>query len=181
MYDEQLSDICQAVGQLQEVWRTLQGAIEKGAPGLENIAQNILKLLSHIELDNDLSNKREVYLSIAEFLQEHFHQPLPICLGTVHALCNEFDQRLLALGSEKGKELVGSAIEYIITISVYYEPLADHAYNRKIEIYFIKDGSPARKTVEENITWDDLPADVRNSRIRQGPRPFTFSLYSQGR
>lgn len=54
-------------------------------------------------------------------------------------------------------------------------------YERKLEIFFVENGKPTLVRVEEEVPWDFLSPDVRESRLRHGIDSLTFKLYPQER
>lgn len=151
---------------------------------VKNAANDIFDILE-IEQDNDVPNKKEVYKSIAKFIQENLHQPLPVCLRITHNLCREFDQRLLKEGVQINQKLIEAAKALILTIKVHYEPKVNYepelqtvkTYNRQTEIYYIKGNKPAVTRIEQELDWDSVPQDVRSEWLREGEKKLTFKLY----
>lgn len=153
-------------------------------PEVKNAVNDIFDILE-IEPDNDNPNKREVYKSIAKFLQENLHQPERVCLGITHKLCREFDERLLKEGVEINQKLLETAKALILTIKVHYEPKVNYepelptvqTYNRQTEIYYIKGNKPIVTRIEQELKRDSLPEDVRSEWLREGEKKLTFKLY----
>ena len=140
---------------------------------------------TEIEPDNDIPNKREVYQSIAKFIQENLHQPLPVCLRITHNLCREFDERLLKEGGEINQKLLEASKALILTIKVHYEPKVNYepelptvqTYNRQTVIYYIKENKPIVTRIEQELKRDSLPEDVRSEWLRKGEKKISFQLY----
>lgn len=148
---------------------------------LGNVISN---LMQNVELDKDFLNRRDVYNNIAKFLNKRFTKPYAICLRVVHELCGESDPRLTQEGISGSndreldfKDLLQASKEMILAIKVNYLPLDNRNYKRRTEIWYLKDKSPASTTFEETIMWDELPPDVRESRLRQNLEMVGFTLY----
>jgi hypothetical protein len=127
--------------------------------------------------DADLRNRREVYVTIAKFIQEHTYSPLPICLNAVHSLCGETDADIREDGAIGGEKILESDKNLILTIKVYYEPQDARRYTRRTEIYYFKEDHPAAISFPQQLDWEDVPEDVRENRIHKGMEPEIFKLY----
>ena len=85
---------------------------------VKNAFKDIFNILE-IEPDNDISNRREVYQSIAKFLQKNLPQPrseplrITEYLRITHIICEEFDERLLKEAGETNHNLLKAARELI--------------------------------------------------------------------
>ncbi len=162
---------------VNSLWLDYRDKWNEAPKALQDFFEAVPELFKNIELDNDLRNRREIYLEIARFLQKKFNQSLPICLGVTHLICRESDKRLLkdgVLGSERFAEDVKSIL---LTIKVSYKPLDSRAYNRQLEIYYVSNNQPTAFKLEERLEWDYLPQDVREFRLRQGAETEVFKLY----
>ncbi len=78
---------------------------------------------------------------------------------------------------DETQQLVKSAKEVILTIKVLYEPRPNRFYNRQIEILWLKSDQPTAVKVEEEVSWDNLPPDVRENHLCSGAAPLSFKLY----
>lgn len=163
--------------EVNKLWIDYRERWEEAPKPLQNFLERIPELFKDIELDNDLRDKREVYLEIAKFLHKKFNQPVPICLGVTHLLCRESDKRLLRDGVPGEKKLIEASKSILITIKVSYEPLDSQVYNRQVEIYYMSNNKPAVFKVEQQLDWDYLPQDIRSRRLRQGAAPEVYKLY----
>jgi len=165
---------------VNRLWLLFRDKWQETPKPLQDFFENIPVLFANIELDNDLRNKKEVYLDIAKFIQKKFNQPLPICLGATHFLCRE-PEKLILKDGVSGKESLALAKEaksFLLTIKVSYNPTDSQAYKRLIEIYYMSNNQPTLFKLEELLEWDYLPSDVREKRIRQGnTQSQVFKLY----
>lgn len=166
---------------LKQTWQFMRATFSQAPEKFKQLAESLPELFAESETDIDLREKRQVYLIIAKFLRDNYKKPLPVCLGVTHILCDEADPRLLLDGvlDDETKELATSAKEAILTIDVLYEPLPTRSYNRRIEIVRLKNDKPTKVKVEEEVSWDYLPTDVREKRLHSGADTLTFKLYQQ--
>lgn len=162
---------------MRRLWSTIRSELVHAPEQFKEMSESLPEIFALISPNADLRNKREVYVSIAKFLQGHLRQPLPICLNTVHLLCHEADPSLVEDGATGGERFLELAKALILTIKVYYEPQDARIYNRKTEIYYLKDDQPASIRFPEQLDWESVPEDVRENRIRKGMEPEVFKLY----
>lgn len=165
--------------QVNPLWLYFRERWNEAPKVVQNFLETVPELFKDIELDNDLRNRREIYLEIARFLQKKLNQPLPICLGATHLLCRESDKRLLKDAALGGERLAEEVKSIILTIKVYYKPLDYRAYNRLLEIYYVNNSQPTAFKLEERLDWDYLPQDIREFHLRQGAETGVFKLYPQ--
>ena len=165
---------------LNKLWEYFSERWDEAPTVLQDFFEKNPELFTNIEVDNDLRNKKEIYLDIAKFIQKKFNQPLPICLGATHFLCGEINKRILKDGVS-GKEslaLAKDAKSFLLTIKVSYNPVDSKVYNRQLEIYYVNNSQPALFKLEEPLEWDYLPPDIREKRIREGnTQAQVFKLY----
>lgn len=148
----------------------------------QHVTEQVQSIFDPLEGDSDRQEKHQVYLSIAKFLERKLKYPLPNCIGVIHLLCNESDPQLLAKGvSDEITHKLASHVEtLILSIKVHYQPLpTDRSYSRIIEIFFVNNGQPKAAQIEEQVSWDYLPPDIRESHLRHGADNTTFVLYPQ--
>lgn len=147
--------------------------------------EKLLNLFSDLEQDQELEQKRKIYSNVARFLQDRvdkFRNDWNTCLSAVYFLCKENDSRLLieSTPSNQTQRIMAVAKNQILTIKVHYERLRDYNIsNLKTEIFSIKtnEDKPRITTIEEEISWDSLPLEVRDSFIRDGKDKVSFQIY----
>lgn len=168
--------------------------LEKELPTeVKNSVNDIFNILD-IKQDNDISDKEEVYDSIAEFLKENLLQSKDVCLKITHNLCGEVDQRLLKKvderllkkGVEINQTLIKAAKELVLTIKVHYESKVNYDlelqknktyYNRQTEIYYMKRNKPAVTRIKKELELYKLPQDVLSELLGEDEKKLTFKLY----
>ena len=146
-------------------------------PELRAVIDKLPLLLAKLELDTELQNKREVYQSIARFLEDRQGATMSVCLTLAHRLCGETQPSLLEGDVEVSDELLDTAKQLLASVRVVYARQESDIYTRKVEIYFLKGDKPALFRVEESLNWDELPADVRKTHLRDGKNSETFKLF----
>ncbi len=164
------------------LWEAVRATFSQAPDKLKEAAENLPSIFAEKEEDIDLREKRKVYLSIAKFLCEKLQKPLPVCVGITHILCNESDPEMLryCVIDNETKKLLPIVQQAILTIKVNYQSIKNtRNYNRIVEIYFINQGKPVAAKIEEEIAWEYLPLDVRESRLREGGQTVGFKLYPQ--
>lgn len=152
---------------VRKFWRSIRLTLPQASEPIKELAEHLPEIFAGIDLDNDLRDRRQVYLTIAQFIRDNLQQPLPICLNTVHFLCQEDNPSIQEDGAVGGEALVEAAKNLLVIIQVHYEPQTGGIYNRKIEIYFLKEGLRKVKRIEEQLDWDDLPQHIRETHLRQ--------------
>jgi hypothetical protein len=146
----------------------------------------------------DLQQKQQVYHNIAQFLQERLQVEFQkvefqTYLQTTYILCNESDPQLVGEQplSELAQRLTTEVKDLILTIKVHYlkpqeVPTSDTGVNsehlRQTEIFYIDRNNPKPNVfrVDEQMEWDNLPSDVRESFIKEDLPRISFKLYPQG-
>jgi hypothetical protein len=166
---------------LKQTWQFMRATFTQAPAKFKQSAEYLPELFADNETDIELREKRKVYLIIAKFLRDNFQKPLPVCLGSTHILCDEDDPRLLLDGvlDNEAEQLAIFAKKAILSIKVFYEPLPTRSYNRLIEILWLKNDKPIAVNVGEEISWDYLPADVREKRLHSGADTLACKLYQQ--
>lgn len=152
---------------LRDFWCSIRTTFSQASDPVKNLAEKLPEIFAETEPDDNLREQRVIYLAIAQFIRDHLQKPLPICLNAVHILLQEKNLSLLEDGALGGDRLIEDVKELIVTITIHYEHNDSFIYNRKIEIYFLKDSLPKVKRVQELIDWDKLPSKIRQRRIRQ--------------
>ncbi|MEQ8467210.1 hypothetical protein [Coleofasciculus sp. E1-EBD-02] len=146
--------------------------------------QNILdKIINTLGLDTELENKRRIYGHIANFLRKRFNKDIDVCKEATYILCQEDDPRLLTenFPSVQATKIASTAKEHLLAIKVYYNWLEQpQVCQCKTEIFSHKPGDtkPVITRVEEELTWELLPDDVRATFIRNNKKDSVgFELY----
>lgn len=152
---------------LKLFWSKIKLDLFQESSPTQDFAEKLPEIFAYAEPDNNLRDKREIYLSIAELIKSKLNQPLPICLNAVHRLLQESNPTLLEDGSISGDTLIEKVKELIVMIQVYYEKIDNWMYNRKIEIYFLQEDLRKVQKIEDLIDWDGLPSIIRENLLRQ--------------
>jgi hypothetical protein len=151
--------------------------------------ESLLSIFSTLEADHELAQTRQVLLIVARFIaQEIDHQTnsFETCFLAACSLCGETDPRITEIPGELPQSkhierVVAAAKEHILMIKVHYEFLGEEASHckRGTEIFSIKTGAdkPRVKRVEEEIYWEDLTADIRDSFLREGKQKISYQVY----
>lgn len=165
---------------------------------VKTVTNTIWEGLTSTTQEVDLQQTRQVYHNIAQFLQEKFQVEFQkvefqTYLQTTYILCNESDPQLVGEQplSELAQKLATEIKDLILTIQVNYlkpqeVPTSDTGVNskhlRQIEIFYMNRNNPKPNIfrVDEQVEWDNLPGDVRESFIKEDLPRISFKLYPQG-
>jgi hypothetical protein len=154
------------------------------APLKEELGRYVNHFITSVERYNDLSNKQAVYRAVARFLQKQFAEPSHVCLAAVYRLCAETDPHFVNklppqthAAANAVARLTAAARGLIIGVKAIYLRAASGDHLRKTEVWFADGGKPAAFTLEERVAWDHLPADVRESFLRDGAGLQVFKVY----
>ena len=158
---------------------------------VKNVTNRIWEELTSTQ-EFDRQQKQQVYHNIARFLQENLQVEFKTCLQTTYILCNESDPQLVEEQppSELAQKLVTEVKDLILTIKVHYlkpqkVPTYDTSVNsehlRQTEIFYIdrNNSKPNVFRVDEQMEWENLPSDVRESFIKEDLAQVSFKLYPQ--
>ena len=160
-----------------KLWQSLQDWIRKAPDDLRRFAEWLEEHFGELEFENELRNKGEVYLAVARFLHADMKQPLTACVGAVHALCGEQEPRLIDVGAVRINEVISAARARIVGIKVHYEQRDSRTWQRRVEVYYVRDGKPNVSSTQDQLPWDNLPGDVRRERLFGGRKSVSFSLF----
>ncbi|MBG1260612.1 hypothetical protein [Nostoc commune] len=175
----------------------IQSDLSQIPESVKNVTNTIWEGLTSTR-EIDLQQKQQVYHNIAQFLQERLQVEFQkvefqTYLQTTYILCNESDPQLVGEQplSESAQKLATEAKDLILTIKVHYlrpqeVPTSDTGVNSKhscqTEIFYIDRNNPKPNIfrVDEQMEWDNLPGDVRESFIKENLARISFKLYPQG-
>lgn len=176
----------------------LQSHLSQMPESVKNVTNTIWQGLITSTQEVDLQQKQQVYHNIAQFLQERLQVEFQkvefqTYLQTTYILCNESDPQLIGEQplSEVAQKLATEAKYLILTIKVHYlkppeVPTSNTRINskhlRQTEIFYIDRNNPTPNVfrVDEQMEWDNLPGDVRESFIKEDSAQISFKLYPQG-
>ncbi|NMF66129.1 hypothetical protein DP113_05640 [Brasilonema octagenarum UFV-E1] len=179
-----------------EVLQHIQSHLSQVPELVKNVTNTIWEGLTSTE-KVDLQQKQQVYDNIAQFLQERLQVDFQkvefkTYLQTTYILCNESDPQVVGEQplSELAQKLATKVKDLILTIKVNYlkhqeVPTSDTAANsehlRQTEIFYIdrNNSKPNVFRVDEQVEWDNLPGDVRESFIKEDLPRISFKLYPQ--
>ncbi|MBW4502413.1 MAG: hypothetical protein KME57_23310 [Scytonema hyalinum WJT4-NPBG1] len=183
--------------QLPKLLQQIQSHLSQMPESVKNLTNTIWEELTSTQ-EVDLQQKQQVYHNIAQFLQERLQVEFQkvefqTYLQTTYILCNESDPQLVGEQplSEVAQKLATEVKDLILTIKVHYlkhqeVPTSDTGVNskylRQTEIFYIDRNNPKPNVfrVDEQMEWDNLPGDVRESFIKENLARISFKLYPQG-
>lgn len=150
--------------------------------------ESLLSIFSALEADYEIEQTRQVLLIVSRFIdQEIDHQAnsFEACFLAACSLCGEADPRITAtIGKqpqpEQIEQVLAIAKDHILMVKVHYEPLNEASHcKREVEIFSIKTGAnkPRVKRIEEELPWETLTADVRDSFLREGKQKVSYQVY----
>ncbi|GAB1537880.1 hypothetical protein NUACC21_05350 [Scytonema sp. NUACC21] len=164
----------------------IQSHLSQMPESVKNVTNTIWEGLTSTQ-EVERQEIQQVYHNIARFLQEKLQVELQTCLQTTYILCNEFDPQLVGEQppSELAQKLATKVKELILTIKVHYLkpqdiPTSDTDVNskhlRQTEIFYIDRNNPKPNIfrVDEQVEWDNLPSDVRESFIKEDLARISF-------
>lgn len=150
--------------------------------GISQVFRQLSTGFIESESDLDRREKKDIYSTIANFLQKKFQEPVDICLSAIHVLCNESDPKILSETNHshlKSDSFSKHLKDCVHSILVRYEPInRGKLYKRQIEITFITEKRSTTK-VSQEVDWDYLPPDVRERCLRYGEEVSVFEIYMQ--
>lgn len=150
--------------------------------------ESLLSIFSTLEADYELAQTRQVLLTVARFIDQEINyqrNSFETCFLATCSLCGETDPRIIQITgklpqSEQVERVLAIAKEQILMIKVHYEALSDVSNcKRETEIFSIKTGAdrPRVKRIEEEIQWETLTADIRDSFLREGKQRVSYQIY----
>jgi hypothetical protein len=170
----------------------IQSHLSQIPESVKNVTKTIWEGLTSTQ-EVERQEIQQVYNNIAGFLQEKFQVEFQTCLQTTYILCNQSDPQLVGEqpSSELAQKLATKVKDLILTIKVHYlkpqkVPTSDTGVNseylRQTEIFYIdrNNSKPNVFRVDEQVEWDNLPSDVRESFIKEDLARISFKLYPQG-
>ena len=150
--------------------------------------ESLLSIFSALEADHELAQTRQVLLMIARFIHQEIdyqHNSFDICFLAACSLCGEAEPRITQITGklpqpEQIEQVLSLAKEHILMIKVHYEPLGEASHcKRETEIFSIKTGAdkPRVKRIEEEVPWETLTADIRDSFLRENKQKISYQVY----
>ena len=178
--------------QLPKLLPQIQSHLSQMQESVKNVINTIWEGLTFTQ-EVDLQQTQQVYHNIAQFLQEKFQVEFQTYLQTTYILCNESDPQLVGEQplSELAQKLATEVKDLVLTIKVHYlkpqeVPTSDTGVNskhlRQTEIFYMNPNNPEPNIfrVNEQVEWDNLPGDVRESFIKEDLPRISFKFYPQG-
>ncbi|MEA5599295.1 hypothetical protein [Rivularia sp. UHCC 0363] len=150
--------------------------------------ESLLSIFSALEADHELAQAHQVLLIVAKFINQELdyqRNSFETCFLATCSLCGETDPRITQIAGklpqpEQVERVLAVAKEHILMIKVHYESLSE-ASNCKCEteIFSIKTGAnkPRVKRIEEEIPWEALTTDIRDSFLREGKQKISYQVY----
>ena len=193
MNGQRMSDLEKLLNSLEDVIKEARLAIAKSQSPTHLIESfkarmdDLAKIFILTESDLELEHKKYIYSNVAKFVKDKIdnqNNNLDTCVKAVYSLCGETDSQLLDTGAHNPKidELKIALKAVVMSIKIHYGKTdVAEAYNLKTEIITIipREGNPKITRIEEEISWDDLPSDVRHSFFKEGESSVSFQIYPQ--
>ena len=168
----------------REIVRGLRSTAPEEQPEFIRMIETAFKQSwSRLVGDNDLTNKRQVYAQISEFLGKHFPMPPQVCRYVCLQLCEETDAALLEevklnqFELAQAMESLPKVKELIVAVKVRFEPSTKTDSVRRSEIWYIRGKDIVSKSSELKLAWEDLPTDVRADYLKERKKEVTYKLY----
>lgn len=150
--------------------------------------ESLLSIFSTLEADHELAQTRQVLMIVAKFINQEIDyqaNSFEACFLAACSLCGEADPRITEIPGElpqpkQVERVVATAKEHILMIKVHYELLGEASHcKRETEIFSIKTGAnkPRVKRIEEELPWETLTTDIRDSFLREGKQKVSYQVY----
>lgn len=150
--------------------------------------ESLFSIFSELETEHELSHNHQVLSIIAKFINQeidHQNSSFETCFLATCSLCGEDDPRITNTVKKQPKpedieEILGIAKEQILMIKVHYESFSEGSHcKRNIEIFSIRPGTdkPRVTRIEEDVYWETLIADIRDSFLRDGKPRVSYQIY----
>ena len=173
--------------EIRKLRKTLNNStpLDKLIDNFKLFLDKIGSFLSELEQGNELEQKQQIYSHIARFLQNKTagsSNDWKNYLSAVYFLCHESEPQILIeqKPSIKTERILKIAKEKILLIKVHYQQLdEENRYIRKIEIFSAdsSEDKPKITRIEEEIAWDNLLSEVRESFLQDGKSKVSFQIY----
>ena len=149
---------------------------------------SLFSIFSELEAEHELAHNNQVLLIIAKFINQeidHHLNSFETCFLATCLLCGEDDPRITNTvkkqpKSEDVEKVLVIAKEQILMIKVHYESFSKGSHcKRNIEIFSIKPGTdkPRVIRIEEDVSWETLIADIRDSFLQDGKPRVSYQIY----
>lgn len=196
-FEDQDKDLSEKLPkQLPKLLQQIQSHLSQMPESVKNVTNTIWEGLTSTQ-EVDRQQTQQVYHNIAQFLQKKFQVEFQkvefqTYLQTTYILCSESDPQLVGEQplSELAQKLATEVKDFILTIKVHYlkpqeVPTSDTGVNskhlRQTEIFYMNRNNPKSNVfrVDEQMEWENLPGDVRESFIKEDLDRISFKLYPQ--
>ena len=181
---QELSTLLDALeNQVKELKRSLNHksfSLEDGFGGMQELLRKISRFLG---LDVDLENNRRIYEYIADFLSRKLDENIDICREATYLLCKENDEFLVThdFPESEVNKIVLNAKKKLLSIKVHYDwSASSQICHCKTEIFShdLNNLKPMITRIEEEISWESIPSNVREQFIRNDEcELISFELY----
>jgi hypothetical protein len=176
----------------ESVLRELTALLEKAARSIESgtavgaatrfsieAASAMLARGTSALADPDAVERAAVYLVAVEHLAPVLRAPEAAVFRALMDLCGEpADGVLTSALAEADPRVVAALRRSLVRITVTYDVTTVGSATRYLEIWSEADGSGInRKHIEQPISWDDVPDNVRGRRLEHGDHTATFQLF----
>jgi hypothetical protein len=185
LLDQSLAGLELAIREFRELLRSELVPLGGMINPFKQQVENFVAFVASLDHDQEIEQRQQVLYHIAQFIREkvdRYQNPLDTSKSAAYFLCKESDPRLQIepAPSLQTQRLVLATQACLIAVKVHYERLNDHgSCSRKTEIFFVKanDEKPTLTRVEEEISWESLPSDVRDVFLKQGKSRISFQIY----
>jgi hypothetical protein len=185
LLDQSLAGLELAIKEFREILRADRVPLGSSIDPFRQQLENFVAFFASLDQDQELEQRRQILAHVAQFIREkvdRYQNPLNISKNAACFLCKELDPRLQVepVSGQQTQRLIRATQECLIAVKLHYEKLNDYgSCLRKTEFFFVKasDEKPTMTRVEEEISWESLPSDIRDIFLKQGKNRISFQIY----
>jgi hypothetical protein len=185
LLDQYLAGMESAIREFREILRADRVPLGSSIAPFRQQLENFVAFFASLDQDQELEQRQQILAHIAQFIREKvdsYQNPLNISKSAACFLCKEFDPRLQIepFPSQQTQRLIRATQDCLIAVKLHYEKLNDYGFcSRKTEIFFVKanEEKPTLTRVEEEISWESLPSEIRDIFLKQGKNRISFQIY----
>ncbi|MBF2090586.1 MAG: hypothetical protein IGR80_09165 [Synechococcales cyanobacterium K44_A2020_017] len=193
MNSQKISDLEKLLNSLENIIKEARLAIAKSQPpthlieSFKSHIDDLAKIFILTESDLELEHKKYIYSNIAKFVKDKIdnqNNSLDVCLKAVYSLCGETDAQLVDIGvyNSQTDQIIAALKAVIMSIRIHYtktDVVDTYSLQTEIIVLMSRDGNPKITRIEEEVSWDDLPSEVRHSFFKEDRNSVSFQIYPQ--
>jgi hypothetical protein len=143
------------------------------------LSQGLRKLFKSLGVeDNSTVQARETFSLAADFVSDRLNIAKGEALSALHHVCKETDPDIIDLSAEHASDqAIETVAKSLERIRVQYCRIGRGRYERLLTVQLTDNRKRIKRDFRSDISWDELPSEVREEAILDGRDSADFDIY----